>query len=228
MNNIVISLGGSLIVPNGGINIDFLKSFNEFIRSQITANNRRFFIVTGGGSTARHYQEAARQVVGEITGEDVDWLGIHATRMNAHLLRTVFRDIAYFRVKKHYDQRDPVKEPVMIAAGWRPGWSTDYDAVLLAEEYGAKVVINMTNTDFVYDKDPHKFADAKSLPKMSWDGYRKLVGDQWSPGMNAPFDPVAAQKAQELNLKVVILKGDDLENVKKFLDNKEFTGTIIE
>lgn len=228
MENIVISLGGSLIVPNGGINIDFLKQFNEFIRTEIAAKTRRFFIVCGGGSTARHYQAAAKEVIGQIESEDVDWLGIHSTRLNAHLLRTIFRDIAYFRVKKHYDQRDPVKEPVMIAAGWRPGWSTDYDAVLLAEEYGAKVVINMTNTDFVYDKDPNKFADAKSLPKMSWSEYRKMVGDQWSPGMNAPFDPVAAQKAQELRLKVVILKGDNLENVQKFLDNKEFVGTIIE
>ncbi len=228
MNNIVISLGGSLIVPNGGINTEFLKKFNDLIRKEIAGKDCRFFIVCGGGSTARHYQQAARDVVGQITGDDVDWLGIHATRMNAHLLRTIFRDISYFRVKKHYDQRDPVKEPVMIAAGWRPGWSTDYDAVLLAEEYGAKVVINLSNVTMVYDKDPNKFSDAKPFPKLSWPEFRKLTGDVWNPGMNVPFDPVAAKKAQEMGLKVVILKGDDLDNVQKFLDNKEFVGTVIE
>lgn len=228
MDNIVISLGGSLIIPNGGINTDFLQRFNDFIRKEVAGKDSRFFIVCGGGSTARHYQQAAREVVGQITGDDVDWLGIHATRMNAHLLRTIFRDIAYFRVKKHYDQRDPVKEPVMIAAGWRPGWSTDYDAVLLAEEYGAKIVLNLSNVEYVYDKDPNKYSDAKPIPKMTWKEYREIAGDKWDPGMHVLFDPVAAKKAQELGLKVVMLKGDDLENVQKFLDNKEFVGTVIE
>ncbi len=228
MENIVISLGGSLIVPNGGINTDFLKRFNVFIRDQITAYNRRFFIVCGGGSTCRHYQQAARDVIGPIDNEDVDWLGIHATRLNAHLLRTIFRDIAYFRVKKQFDKEDKVTEPVMIASGWKPGWSTDYDAVLLCEEYNAKTVINLSNITMVYDKDPKKFPDAKPFSHLTWEEYRKMVGDKWDPGMNSPFDPVAAKKAQELGLKVVILKGDDIENVKSFLDQKEFIGTIIE
>ena len=217
-----------MIVPNGGINTDFLKNFNSFIREQITAYNRRFFIVCGGGSTSRHYQKAAREVIGEIACEDVDWLGIHATRLNAHLLRTIFRDIAYFRVKKQYDKEDKVTEPVMIASGWKPGWSTDFDAVLLAQEYGAKTVINLTNITKVYDKDPNKNSDAKPLDKLSWKDYRTMVGDQWNPGMNVPFDPVAAKKAEELGLKVVILKGDDLENVKNYLAGNEFIGTILE
>lgn len=227
MENIVISLGGSLIIPNGGINTDFLKRFNFFIRKQITAKNRRFFIVCGGGSTTRHYQEAAREVVGTISNEDLDWLGIHSTRLNAHLLRTIFQDIAYFRVKKHYDQLDVVNKPVMIASGWKPGCSTDYDAVLLAEEYKAETVINLSNITMVYDRDPNKFSNAKPFSELSWMEYRKMVGDKWSPGMHAPFDPVAAQKAQGLGLKVVIMEGENLENVEKFLDGKEFIGTVI-
>lgn len=228
MENIVISLGGSLIIPNGGINTDFLKRFNLFIRNQIAAKNRRFFIVCGGGATTRHYQKAAKDVVGTISNEDLDWLGIHSTRLNAHLLRTIFQDIAYFRVKKHYDQLDVVDKPVLIASGWKPGCSTDYDAVLLAEEYQAGTVINLSNITMVYDKDPNKFPDAKPLPKLSWKEYRKMVGDEWNPGMNVPFDPVAARKAEELGLKVVILKGDDLENMERFLEGKEFIGTVIE
>ncbi|EKE25882.1 MAG: hypothetical protein ACD_5C00009G0001, partial [uncultured bacterium] len=34
-DKIVISLGGSLIVPNGGIDIAFLKRFNDLIRKQL-------------------------------------------------------------------------------------------------------------------------------------------------------------------------------------------------
>ncbi len=46
--------------------------------------------------------------------------------------------------------------------------------------------------------------------------------------MNAPLDLIAAKKAQELDLKVVVLKGDNFENLKNYMDGKEFIGTVIE
>src|SRR3990167_6621397 len=104
-DKIVISLGGSLIVPNGGIDITFLKRFNEFIRGQLKDHSeRQFFIVAGGGGTTRHYQDAATNVIDHaLVPEDLDWLGIHATRLNAHLVRTIFRDIAHPYILKHYE-----------------------------------------------------------------------------------------------------------------------------
>ena len=49
---IILSVGGSLIVPNGGINITFLSKFNSFIREQLANHpNRQFFFVIGGGAT---------------------------------------------------------------------------------------------------------------------------------------------------------------------------------
>lgn len=227
MQNIVISLGGSLISPKDGVNIPFLREFNQFIRNQIKDFDRRFFIVCGGGNLAREYQNAAKAVIGEINSEDVDWMGIHSTRLNAHLLRTIFRDLAYSHVKKDYAVSENVTESVLIASGWKPGWSTDYDAVMLAEEYQAKVVVNLSNIEMLYDKDPKTFPEAKAIPQISWMEYRKMVGDKWDPGMNTPFDPVAAKKAEELKLEVVILKGDNLANVKKYLDKEEFVGTVI-
>src|SRR5688572_25176331 len=94
---IIISVGGSVIVPNNGITIKFLKKLNKFIRDQLAKNeNRQFFLVIGGGSTARHYRDAGKDVVGhDLTFWDLDWLGIHATRLNAHLVRTIFQDIAH-------------------------------------------------------------------------------------------------------------------------------------
>ena len=54
----------------------------------------------------------------------------------------------------------------MVAGGWMPGRSTDDDAVRLAKIYGAEMVINLSNIDYVYDKDPNKYKDAKKLPKF--------------------------------------------------------------
>jgi len=229
-DKVVMSIGGSLIVPNGGIDSKFLQDLNKFIRDQLAKNeHRQFFLITGGGMTTRHYQAAARDVLGhQLSEDDSDWIGIHATRLNGHLLRTIFRDIAHPTIIDDYSLiRKPI-EPVIIGAGWKPGWSTDYDAVLVCEDYGAKTIINLSNIDKVYDKDPKKFDDAKSLDKISWQDFRKLVGDKWTPGMNAPFDPIASRKADELGLKVIFMGGKDFDNIRKYFNGDKFVGTIIE
>lgn len=225
----VLSLGGSLIVPNGGIDIKFLSLFEKFIRKKV-AQGCHFFIVTGGGSTARHYRDAAAKVCGKkVTNEDLDWLGIHSSRLNGHLLRTIFRDIAYDYLIKHYDMIDKkvFEKPVVIGVGWRPGWSTDYDAVLLAQDYNVKMVVNLTRINMVYDKDPEKFKNAKPIKKISWDELVDIVGKDWKPGLNAPFDPMAVKLAKKAGLKVIICDGRNLQNLDNIIEGKKFIGTII-
>jgi len=235
MNNngkdrIVMSIGGSLIVPNGGIDTEFLMNLNKFIRKQLAKNkNRQFFLVIGGGAIARHYRDAGAEVIGhELTDDDKDWLGIHATKLNAHLVRTIFRDIAHPYIIKHYEIIRKVTESVIVAAGWKPGWSTDNDAVLICEDYGVREVLNLSNIDKVYDKDPKQFPDAKPIDNINWGKFRKIVGDKWIPGINAPFDPVAAKKAQELKVKVVVMNGYNFENLENYFNGKKFVGTVIE
>lgn len=236
---VILSVGGSLVVPNGGIDIEFLKKFDEFVRKHLGHDSGRpasakapagkqFFLVVGGGATARHYRDAGEAVVGhKLTRDDLDWLGIHATRLNAQLMRTIFQDIAHPYIIKHYEIIRKVTEPVVVASGWKPGWSTDFDAILLCEDYGVKTVINLSNIDKVYDKDPKNNGDAKPIDAISWEEFRKIVGNEWVPGMNAPFDPVAAKKAQELGVKVVVLNGKNLENLNNYFEGKEFVGTVI-
>ncbi len=224
----VISLGGSIIIPDGGFDIKFLKGFEKFIRKKIAAG-LRFFIVCGGGSTCRKYRDAAAEVLGrKISDDDLDWLGIHSTRLNSHFIRTIFRDIAYPRVIDNYyfiDKR-PV-EPIVLAAGWKPGWSTDYNAVLLAQDYEVERIINLTNVSYVYDKDPKKHKDAKPRRRLSWDELVKIVGEKWIPGMYTPFDPIAAKLAKKLRLMVVVTDGKDLKNLDNVLEGRKFEGTVI-
>jgi len=92
-STLVISVGGSLVAPPEGIDHQFLKDLKKLIAMHVK-KGWRFVIVVGGGGTARAYQNAARKV-GELTRDDLDWLGIHSTRLNGHLLRTMFRDIAH-------------------------------------------------------------------------------------------------------------------------------------
>ncbi|HLM84139.1 MAG TPA: UMP kinase [Candidatus Bathyarchaeia archaeon] len=221
---IVISLGGSLIAP-GDIDWHFLKKFKDLILKMVQ-NKYRFIIITGGGQTARKYQSAIAKI-GVINGEDRDWIGIHSTRLNGHLLRTIFRKYAHPRINKNPYQKFDFREKILIGAGWKPGFSTDLDAVILAKEYGAKTLINLSNIDYVYTKDPRKFKDAKKIKEIAWKDFRRIVGDKWDPGLNAPFDPVASKMAEEMNMEVVILNGKKLKNFESCLVGRKFQGTVI-
>ncbi len=225
-STLVISVGGSLVVPQGGIDYAFLNDFKALISKHIK-RNWRFVIVVGGGGTARQYQEAARQV-GKLTRDDLDWLGIHATRLNGHLVRTVFRDIAHPIMLK--DPTRPLttwKKPVLVAAGWKPGWSTDYVATRIAKRLKADVVVNLSNIDYVYDKDPNKHKDAEVICDISWKEFRKMVGNKWDPGMNVPFDPVASRLASQSKMKVALLNGKNIKNLDALLRGERFAGTVI-
>jgi len=221
----IISLGGSLIVPAKGIDYDFLFKFHDFILERIKEGNK-FFIITGGGRTARDYIKAASKVV-KVDDEDSDWLGIHSTRLNGHLIRTIFRNLAYPKIIKNPKLKILANKSIIVAGGWRPGRSTDFMATLLAEKYKIKTIINLSNIDYVYDSDPKIKENAKKFEKISWENFRKIVGDKWDPGLSAPFDPVASKKCEKLGLEVVILNGNNFDNLGKYFKGRKFKGTII-
>ena len=220
----VLSVGGSLIYPDK-IDVDFLKNFKKLIGKYII-KNYKFVIYCGGGMLARSIQEAASGI-SKMSNEQLDWLGIYSTRLNALLLRYIFGKNAQDPVIGNPNDKIKFKKSIIMAAGWLPGCSTDFDAILIAKNLGIRQVVNMSNVDYVYDKDPRKFKDAKKIERLKWNDFEKLVGKKWKAGMHAPFDPIAAQEAKNSNIKVFII-GKDLENLDKLLEGKDFKGTIIE
>lgn len=209
----------------------FLKKFRELILQEIK-KGKRFVIVTGGGYTAREYIKAAGWIA-KINRDDQDWLGIHATRMNAHLIKTIFRTYAHPRINKNPTTKADLKkhfargEKIMVAAGWHPGNSSDLVATILAKRLESKTLINLSNIKYVCDKDPNKFKNAKIIKEMDWKGFRKIVGNRWDPGLNAPFDPVASKLAQENKMELLIMDGRNLKNLEGYLEGKKFQGTVI-
>lgn len=224
-NTFVLSVGGSLIVPAGGIDVRFLQKFRKLILSRVKTGDR-FFLVIGGGTTARFYQRAARQVSG-VSQADSDWLGISATRLNAQLLKTIFGSLAHPEIIIDPTQKIKTSKPLVFVAGYQPGWSTDYVAVLIAKKQSLKMIVNLSNIDYAYNKDPKKYASAKKLEKVSWPEFRKIVGNKWRPGLNAPFDPIASKEAAKQKMKVIILNGRNLNNLKACLTGRKFKGTVI-
>ncbi len=224
---IVMSVGGSLIVPDN-IDTGFLIALKELISAHTANDRRRFIIIAGGGKTARRYQDAAA-TVSKLGNEDLDWLGLHATRLNGHLLLAIFRELAHrVMVTNPDDILDvPSTAKLVIAAGYRPGASTDLRAIQIAERIKAKKVINLSNTDYVYTDNPKTNPEAQKIESITWPEFRKLIPENWDPGLSSPFDPVAARAAETLAIEVAHINGNRLEELENYLEEKPFVGTRI-
>jgi uridylate kinase len=223
----IISLGGSIVAPNS-VDTEFLSRFVASISAHLAADpDRKVILIVGGGGPARIYQTAYRAVVKDPSHDNQDWIGIMATRLNAELVRACLGD--WCRDTVVTDPSAPIgfAGQALVAAGWKPGFSTDFDAVWLAERFGAKTVINLSNIAKVYTDDPKTNPQAKPLDAITWTDFRAMVGDVWEPGKNCPFDPVASRKASELELKVICAAGHDLPNLLRILAGQSFTGTTI-
>jgi len=245
---ITISLGGSIIYPDQ-IDVHFLKQFNSFIRRYIK-KGYKFIIITGGGKPARIFQDAAAKI-SRVSNNDKDWIGIHTTRLNAQLLRTIFKDVAdpeiidskekvLSRIKKTSEVKlrsksrsdfgigvQQLNYPITVGSGWRPGWSTDYVAASIAANFSAHEFINAGKPAFVFERDPKRFPRAQKFEKLTWSEYRKLIPRKWTPGFSSPIDPVAARLCQAKKLTAIVVGGKNLKNFENLLRGKDFSGTII-
>lgn len=219
-----MSLGGSLIVPNG-VDVDFVKPFVELIKEYVL-KGYQFILITGGGNMARDYNDSLKKIVSP-SNEDLDWLGISITKANAEFIRVCFDDLAYQKIMNDPDVIPETSRPILVGGGWKPGNSSDLAAVHAAKSIGTDKIVNLTNIDYVYDSDPKLNKDAKPIEKISWVDFILLFPNDWVPGRNIPFDPIASVEAQTNSQEVVILNGKNFDNLRAYLDGKPFKGTII-
>ena len=227
----VLSVGGSIVAPDKP-DFDFLDKFSKTIRTWLSQDlSRKLIMVIGGGAPARDYQNAYRKVCdlrkAPAKNDEADWIGIMATRLNAQLVKAVFEDLCPNPVVYDPTTVDMFGGQILVAAGWKPGFSTDNDAVALAERFSGNLVVNLSNIAKVYTDDPKKNPEARPIDSISWEDFIKIVGTEWVPGKNTPFDPIASQRAQKAGIKVICAAGKDIENLENILNGKDFKGTVI-
>lgn len=214
-----------MIVPDQ-IDTHFLSNFRALILDKVE-QGFSFYIITGGGKAARRWRDAAKEINADVSADDLDWVGIGATRLNAELVRATFADANIPRII--LDTREPVTSdsPLVFAGGVRPGNSSDWAAVEAAKAVGAKKLVNLSNIDYVYTADPRTNPEAQKIEKISWSDFRTLIPSEWDPGLSSPFDPVAAKEAEAIGLEVAVINGAKLEEFSHYVDEKPFVGTVI-
>ncbi len=227
---IVISMGGSIIAsPSPSRNIDIIKDFAKLLVDYYNRGHR-LFVVVGGGQLARDYIRVAKEL-----GADeryCDEIGIRATRMNAMLLVAALGKWAYEDILD--DIRDDSRleddfgiSRIFVMGGVRPGQTTDAVAARLASKIKADLLINATNVDGVYDRDPNENPDARKFDKLSYDGLLEIVGEKHRAGVNTVIDPTAARIIREDKIKTIVLNGKRLENLRDAIDGRACVGTVI-
>jgi len=223
---IVLSLGGSLIVPEN-IDIGFLKKFREVIKKN--TKKYKFVIVCGGGTVARKYIQALKQ---DNKNEYLQSLvGISVTRLNARFMSYIFNfDPEYGIAHDMKEIKNRLERTDIIFCGalrYAPNQTSDATAVKLAV-YLKTIFINLTNVKGLYDKNPMENKNAKFIPKITLKDFSKIVlAIPNKPGMHAPVDHTALKVMVKNKIKTYIL-GKDLNNLDQLLNNKNFIGTIIE
>jgi len=217
---LVISLGGSVIVPDGP-DSRFIRSFVRFIRR--VSRRRRVFIITGGGATARRFVAAARQA-GVRDQRSLHWIGVRACQLNAMMLQAAFGLPGEAVTDRSALAR--TRGRTVVVAPSVPGTTSDYGSVLVARSVGASDIINLSNVDGVYTADPRTHRHARRIPSMTWTEFRRQFSGRLKPGMHVPFDPVASRLAERLGFRVIVV-GRNLNNLNRLISGRIFTGTRI-
>ncbi|HDH41559.1 MAG TPA: UMP kinase [Candidatus Altiarchaeales archaeon] len=223
---VVISIGGSILVPDE-IDIDYMRELAELTNK--LAEEHQICIVTGGGRTARKYIEPARRFgASEIF---CDLIGITATRLNARLLAAIIGERANLEPPKDFIAALKAMNfgKIVVMGGTHPGHSTDAVSALLAEYINANLLINATDVDGIYDRDPQKHRDARMYKKLSVEQLVDMVKSYpLGAGEYELIDILAAKIIQRSKIRTIFLNGRDLKNMRNAIEGKKFIGTVIE
>ena len=222
----VISLGGSLIVPEK-VDFKFLKSFVKTLRKHY--NNWKFVIVCGGGSIARKYIEVLKREH-RASEKELSLAGIRVTRLNALLLMELFGKEANDTLPTTMKsvKNDLHKNNVAICGALRyaPESTSDGTAAKLAHFLKSEF-INMTNVKGLFSDNPITNQKAKFIPYETWKQFEsRALRRKYHSGQHFVLDQKAATMIHKDKIKTYII-GKDVKNIDKILKGKKFIGTLI-
>jgi|SRR3989344_5404404 len=223
MKKVVISLGGSVMLPPGKVDTAFLKKFKEHILP--FTKTHIIILVTGGGNIARIYIEALRDKPTALQS----MMGISITRLNAKFLYNFF-NLPFPKLPHTLkDVENLTKKHALVICGalrYEPNQTSDGTAAEIARYLKADCFINLTNVDGLYTKDP-RLKGAKLIPEMSTQDFYNLAKKMtFHAGQHFVLDTNAAKIINDKKIPTYIV-GPDLDQLANILKGKKFKGTLL-
>jgi len=222
---IVLSLGGSLIIPND-VNLKYLKRFRKVLIKN--KEKYKFIVICGGGSIARKYISALRSA--GMSEKLQSFAGISATRMNARFVSYFFEQNQERGIPhKIREIRKYIRKYDIVFCGgleYHSKQTSDSSAASIAKKFRCDFV-NLTNVEGLYNKNPKKFRNAKFIPEISWEDFDKMANEMtFKPGQHFVLDQTASKMIKENKIKTYIV-GEDMDQLDNLLCGKKFKGTLI-
>ena len=222
---VVISLGGSLIIPDK-IDTEFLEIFKRTLEKN--KNKYKFVVVCGGGKTARNYIQGLPEIKNK--GYFQSLLGIASTRLNARFMTYFFGKDANDGIPQDMKQiKNLLRFNKYIFCGalrYSPNQTSDSTAAKLANFFNGDF-INLTDVNGLYDKNPKENKSAKFIPEITHKEFVKMANKiKFKPGQHFVLDQKAAKIIKKNNTSTYIL-GPEMKNLDNLLNNKHYIGTII-
>ena len=226
---VMLKLSGEALAGENGFRIDFniamniAKAVKELVDMGIEVG-----AVVGGGNIWR-----GRSGEG-MDRTTADYMGMLATSINALALQDSLESLGVdTRVQTAIEMKE-IAEPyirrramrhlekgrvVIFGAGTgNPYFSTDTAAALRAAEIEADVILLAKKVDGVYDKDPHKYDDAKKYDELS---YIEVL----EQGLQV-MDSTATSLCMDNNIPILVFALDNPENIKRAVLGENI-GTIV-
>jgi len=223
---VVVSVGGSVLLTGSG-DAEYVEQLADLLRR--IGSKRPLVVTVGGGRTAREYIQLGRAL--GLTEFELDEVGIEVTRLHARLLAA--------RIGPPAPAHPPTTVPAVveqlrtgspvILGGTEPGHTTDGVAALVAVRIRAERVVNATDVDGVYDRDPRTDPKAHRIERLSWPEFRAMVHASTSgeAGQNFLFDRLGADALARARIPLLIVPGRDLANLEAAIAGRPCRGSRV-
>ena len=226
---VILKLSGEALAGVSGFGLDFNVAKRIALEiKELVDMGVEVGTVVGGGNIWR-----GRSGEG-MDRTTADYMGMMATCINALALQDSLEQVGVrTRVQTAIEMKE-IAEPfirrramrhlekgrvVIFAAGTgNPYFSTDTTAALRAAEIEADVILLAKKVDGVYDKDPHKYSDAKKYDTLS---YIEVL-DQ---GLQV-MDSTATSLCMDNGIPILVFGLDEPGNIKRAMYGENI-GTLV-
>jgi uridylate kinase len=225
MDSVVVSLGGSILVP-GEKDSEYISALARLMRS--LSRKYSLILVCGGGKPARYYISVGRDLL--ASPEELDEMGIAVTRLNARLLQLALKEDASASIPQSIEEAEKElrKGKIVVMGGTVPGHTTDAVSAMVAASVNAKRIVNATSVEAAYSADPKKHPDAQRYDELTHGQLYDLVNrGTHEAGPSNVFDRLGAEIAMEHNIPIYIIDGRDLKEVEAAVKGEKIKGTLV-